>query len=262
MSSSRSYTPRHASAGRKRRPLLKLMFWALLAFIVVVVAVVAILLWPRPGSPAAQTAPSQSPSPSASQASPSTAVSDWPVATAAPREAGVAPGDGTFLDPAGVDRTDPDAVAEATAVLLASHDALLDDSEASAKLRAKPLLDPALLEGPSAENPSPGPQWLEAQQHDAYTQPLVTPLTVPALGHAHEGESEAEHAEHEGRVGQSTELAGGEAALGYEYDVLYHWQGRDGWVSEPEAGQKRAVRLSLVERDGVWVVARAFYGSE
>lgn len=254
MNSSRVYNSRHAAARRRRR-LMKLTLCAVIVFLAVVLAVVGIMLWPDGEEPAAQAGPT----PSASTAAPSAAPSRVPV-TPAPREAGVAPGDGTFLDPADVDRTDPDAVATAAATLFASHDTLLDGSEESARWRAKPLLDPALLEGPFVETPSPGAAWLEAQQHDGYTSPKVTPLTVPALEHAHEGETEAEHAAHEGRVGQPTETAEGVPALGYEFDVHYRWGGRDGWTPDSDEGHKRTVRLALVDRDGKWTVAEAYYG--
>lgn len=200
---------------------------------------------PEPsGGPIAPTASYSAPAPDPT----------WPVQTRTPAPPDVVPGDGTFIDPGTVDRADPDAVAEAAAGLYASHDTLLDRSESDARERAAPFLDPSLLELPQAENPLLGEEWLEAQKHEAYSQPLVTPLTDIAA---------AEHAEEipAGQIGVPVETASGEPALAYQFDVLYHWQGRDGWVSEPDAGQKREVRLSLVERDGQWVVAEAFYGS-
>lgn len=214
---------------------------------------------PSESSASAPATASSSPTGSPSAASPSPS---WPVETEAPPE-DVVPGEGSFVDPSEVDRTDPDAVAEAAASLYGSHDTLVDQSEADSRERVAPLLDPWLLEVPQPQNPSPGGLWLVAQEHDAYSQPLVTPLTVPALGHEHAGETAEEHAAHaEGAViGMPTVTADGEPALGYQFDVLYHWQGRDDWVSSPETAQKREVKLTLVERDGKWIVVEAFYAS-
>ena len=174
--------------------------------------------------------------------------------TRTPAPPDVVPGDGTFIDPEEVDRADPDAVAEAAAGLYASHDTLLDRSESDARERAAPFLDPSLLELPQAENPMLGEEWLEAQKHEAYSLPMVTPLTdIAAEEHAVEVPA--------GQLGVPVETGSGEPALAYQFDVLYHWQGRDGWVSEPSQGQKREVRLALVERGGQWIVAEAFYGT-
>lgn len=206
--------------------------------------------------------PAPSPSATASATPAPTDQLPWPIETRTPPP-DVVPGEGTFTDPAQVDRTNPDAVAEAAAQLLGSHDTLVDDSEADSRERAAELLIPELLELPQVENSKPDAQWLAAQEHDAYSQPLVAVLTVPALGHGHEGETPEEHAAHAEEqvwIGMPTETAEGEPALGYQFDVLYHWQGRDGWISEPDDAQKREVRLALVERDGVWVVVEAYYG--
>jgi hypothetical protein len=230
--------------------------WPLVVTGALAAIVVAAVVWVFAPIVSKDDAPEAAPSGSASE-------SPWPVETQTP-PADVTAGDGTFRDPAEVDRANPDAVAEATAELFGSHDTLLDSSEAESRDRAAPLLTPELLELPRVETPSPGWQWLEAQKHEAYSEPQVGALNVPALGHSHEGETEEEHAAHAdeaANIGMPTVTASGEPALGYQFDVVYHWVGRDGWVPENSEGIVREVRLALVERDGQWVVAEAFYGS-
>ena len=50
------------------------------------------------------------------------------------------PGDGTFIDPTSVDRSDVDATAEAAAMLLHSWDTTTDKTQTAAAIRAKPLM--------------------------------------------------------------------------------------------------------------------------
>lgn len=184
---------------------------------------------------------------------------EWPVETSSPA-AGLEPGEGSFPDPAAVDRTDPDAVAEAVARISASHDAALDSSELDALERAGELVDPALLGAERAERTTVGPVWLAAQEHEAYSSAEVTPVEILALSHSHEGETEAEHAEHADRMGAEAVSADGEEVLAYEFEVVYQWKGRDGWGSEPADAQVRGVQLSVAERGGEWVVVEHFYG--
>lgn len=245
---------RHRAPVRKSVTPLVSVLAVVLGLVAVTWAVLATVFG---GDDSESTAPAPQPSASA-PASPSA----WPVETEAPQE-DVVPGEGTFLDPGAVDRTDPDAVAAAAATLYGSHDTVLDDSESDSRERVAPLLDPSLLEIPQPENPSPGGLWLVAQEHDAYSLPVATPLPIPALERDHAGETAEFHEAHSrgAEVGMPTSTADGEPALAYYFDVLYHWQGRDGWVSVPETGQHREVRLTLVERDGQWVVVKSFYGS-
>lgn len=171
-----------------------------------------------------------------------TAEPSWPVPTPGPVEA--EPGEGTFTDPALVDRTDPDAVALAVAELSASHDTVTDRTETAAVLRAGDLMDPDLVA--SIREPDRGAPWVLAAEHEAYSVPVVRPAAIPPqLEHEHEGEA--------------VEFQG-EEIRPYMFDVTYGWQGRDGWVSDPTDVQVRSVMLSLAERDGQWVVVEHYYG--
>lgn len=177
----------------------------------------------------------------------------WPVQTKEPA-ADAVPGDGTFPDVWEVDRWDPDEVAEAVATLTVSHDTLTDETETDGTIRAFELMDPVLrgqIKAP--EKSSVGPEWLEAQQHEAYSVPVLTPSFVPPpLEHGEGGD----HKEDE----DASYTVDGEEIRPYKFEVSYSWQGRDGWVSEPEDAQVRLVVLSLAERGGKWVVVTHYYG--
>lgn len=190
------------------------------------------------------------PQPSAPDPSPSVSQPwTWPVQTVEPSEP-VVPGEGTFVDPAGVDRTDPDAVAEAAARALASHDTLTDEDYTDSEARALEFYAPELPPMGAAERATVGASWLEAQEHDGYTTPVLSPVPVPI------------HGPEPGRgpwLGVPTVSADGEDVLAYQYRVLLNWAGRDGWGSDPREAQVRVVKLSLAERDGQWVVVERYY---
>lgn len=179
------------------------------------------------------------------------AAPQWPVAT--PTETGFTPGDGTFLDPSEVDRTDPGEVARAAALLMVSHDTATDDTTTDATLRARDLMAPEVAEAVTEpERGSLLEDWLTAADHRAYTSPAATAVTIPSLEHAHEGE-------HEEPVVTS---ATGETVEPYEFQVVYQWHPRTPWTMEdPPPEGTRVVQLSVAERDGQWMVVEHYTGT-
>lgn len=209
--------------------------------VLAVVAAVVVLGWMTfagPADPQPAVAPSST-APSTASAQPS-AEPSWPVQTREPAE--VEPGEGTFVDPAKVDRKDADAVAVATAKLLASHDTAVDTDEYDADTRARAFYLPD-LPAAGGEGDSSDEVWLVAQQDEAYSVPAVTDVGVP-------------HDLAEGAKG-----ADGKPVVPYQFHVTYNWVDRDGKAVQGTGTQERIVRLALRKVDGEWVVVERFYGS-
>lgn len=188
----------------------------------------------------------------AATASPTASESwSWPTAPPGPSQAPTGspvPGDGSFVDPAQVDRSDPGAVAEAAALLTVSHDTALDESLTDAQARLGSLADPSVLDALVApERSVVGADWLAVAPYDGYTTPAAELIPRHDQLGDHEG--------HDHAPGEHQDYLNGEPVEGYEFRVTYQWAGREQIPAEvqPEA-QTRTVLVTVADREGQWTV--------
>lgn len=167
--------------------------------------------------------------------SPSQWPSSWPATPSPTPSPDVEVGEGTFIDPGAVTRSDMNAVAESFIELTVSWDTLHDEGTQSGLDRAMPLVDDAAVFKSGGNGIGAG--WLNASGHQAYSVPSVQ--FTPEAFHIEEG-------------ADLTFPPTGEPITPIVAEASYRWQGRDGWVSETSAS--RTVFLSMIERDGQWFV--------
>ncbi|PRZ39677.1 hypothetical protein CLV47_11841 [Antricoccus suffuscus] len=78
------------------------------------------------------------------------------------------------IDPAAVDATNPEAVAEAVATASVTWDTTVDVSDFDGIRRVSALLTPALAATLApVEHPAPGPEWADAASAKSYNAPTV-----------------------------------------------------------------------------------------
>ncbi|MFC4905666.1 hypothetical protein BJF77_18425 [Kocuria sp. CNJ-770] len=150
-------------------------------------------------------------------------------ATSTPSPTATTPGEGTFLDPTDVDRTDVEATAEAAALLIHSWDTVTDRTQTAAAIRAKPLMSEEWAAN-QIEPERNGNQaaWLKPSEHQAYSAPSIT----PAVGDV------------------SRDVANDKVIRAY--DLTWRWISRDG--QEIEATGRRQVVIYLEKHSGQWEV--------
>lgn len=145
------------------------------------------------------------------------------------------PGDGTFMDPSAVDRSDVEATAEAAAMLLHSWDTTTDATQTAAAIRAKPLMSKewASKQVEPERNGAQG-AWLEPSQHQAFSVPSIVPA-----------------------VGDTSQDVGKDKAI-RAYNVQWNWRTRDG--HEPLDGGQQHVTIYLEKHGGTWDVVGHTFG--
>lgn len=188
----------------------------------------------------------------ASVAEPAVTVPETAVAVSPSPELVVA--DGTCVNPAEVDRSDPDKVAAAVMSIAFCFDSVLDTNTTDALRRAEPLLTEnmgALLADNRGSRNALSAQFLEAGKQRGYTYTTVEFVGSDAHHH-HEGESLEEAHDHarddEGGVHVSTQY------------VKWTWVPRDG--KGEMAGGYAVWTMNLVQDGaGAWAVDSFILGS-
>lgn len=225
-----TYPPFQTTRQRRRRRIM----WGLgVTALVLVVA----LVWASGvlGQRVAQDAPA--PDVSRETSAPSEDSMPWPIPATPSQD----PAPESSPLPGEVDRTDPDSVAEAFALMTVSWDTPEDTNETPAAERAREAFGAEEL----ALSPAPvraGAGWLGPSQQGSYT--TATATVTPMDEHM------TEHAVY---------VPTGERVRPVTVAVTYRWVGTDPATGDPWPEESREVLLSLVERDGEWEVIEYGY---
>lgn len=123
---------------------------------------------------------------------------------------------GGVIDPATVDFSDPDQVADATVTTMATSDTLIDLSPMDASRRAEPWLTPEYYAMVAEPIPGGGgAPWLELEKYDGYTTTTLSDATE--MGQPADTETEAFRAR-----ATATERLGADGWMGEPTQKVYY----------------------------------------